>query len=328
MPRCFITGITGQDGSYLSELLLEKGYEVHGLVRRHSSLGRSRISHLISDADLYDRRLFLHTADFEDPLALRRVLVKVQPDEIYHLAGQSDVGLSFEMAESTCRFTALATLELLEMFRDLPHTPRLFHASSSEIFGQPAQAPQDEQCPVAPVNPYGCAKAFATQLTTVYRRSFGVFASNGILYNHESPRRGENFVTRKICRAAAAIKLGRQTELRLGNMEAKRDWGHARDYVRGMWLALQYSSPGDFVFATGQLHTVQDVVEVAFASVQRDWREYVRQDPSLIRTAETGQLVGNPAKAKRLLGWEPQTGFREMIVEMTKAELEAMGDPH
>ncbi|MHB8523396.1 MAG: GDP-mannose 4,6-dehydratase [Limisphaerales bacterium] len=321
MPRALITGITGQDGSYLTELLLDKGYEVHGIVRRTSVLDRSRLDHLYHDPALYGQRLFLHYADLDDPTTLRRVLTRAAPDEIYHLAGQSHVGLSFEIPESTCEMTAMGTLRLLEMIRDLPKPARLFHASSSEIFGQPTQTPQDEQTPVVPVNPYGCAKAFATHIVAVYRRTFGLFACNGIMYNHESPRRGENFVTRKICRTAAAIKLGQQKELLLGDTSAQRDWGHARDYVRGMWLALQHSAPDDYLFATGQTHRVQEVVEIAFSAVQLDWREFVKRDPRLIRPVESLRLVGNAAKARRVLEWEPQVSFAQLITEMTHAEL-------
>jgi GDPmannose 4,6-dehydratase len=321
MPRAFITGITGQDGSYLAELLLEKGYEVHGVVRRTSALTRSRLDHLYRDPAIYGRRLFLHYADLDDPTTLRRALFKAAPQEVYHLAGQSHVGLSFDLPESTCELTAMGTLRLLEMLRDLPAPARFFHATSCEVFGQPAQVPQDEQTPLAPVTPYGCAKAFATQMVSVYRASFGLFASNGIMFNHESPRRGENFATQKICRAAAAIKLGREREVSLGNTAAERDWGHARDYVRAMWLMLQQERPEDYVIATGRVHRVQDVIEIAFATVGLDWREHVRQDPRLFRPAEPQRLVGNAAKARRQLGWEPATTFEEMIREMTEAAL-------
>ncbi len=325
MRRALITGITGQDGSYLTELLLAKDYEVHGTVRRTSTLGRSRLDHLYGDPSIYNRRLFLHYAELDDPTTLRRVLMKVGPDEIYHLAGQSHVGLSFEIPESTCEMTAMGTLRLLEMIRDLPKPARLFHASSSEIFGDPKVAPQDEETPLAPINPYGCAKAFATQMVAVYRRTFGLFGCNGIMFNHESPRRGENFVTRKICRAAAAIKLGEQSELLLGDTTAKRDWGHARDYVQGIWLVLQQDQPADFVFATGQLHSVQEVVEQAFGTVDLDWRQYVKNDPRFMRPAEPQRLVGNAAKARSVLHWEPKTTFVELIREMTRAELAALG---
>ncbi len=326
MPRALITGITGQDGSYLTELLLGKGYEVHGAVRRTSNLDRSRLQHLYHDPAMYGKRLFLHYADLDDATTFRRVLVKAAPDELYHLAGQSHVGLSFEIPESTCDMTAMGTLRLLELIRDLPQRPKLFHASSSEIFGRPVQSPQDESTPLAPVNPYGCAKAFATQMVAVYRQSYGLFAVNGIMYNHESPRRGENFVTRKICRAAAAIRLGQQKDLPLGDTSAQRDWGDARDYVRGMWLTLQQGQAEDFIFATGHLHSVQDVVETAFTTVGLDWRNFVKQDARLLRPAEPMRLVGNAGKAKRLLAWEPQTTFRALIEEMTHAELSALSE--
>ncbi len=326
MPRALITGITGQDGSYLTELLLEKGYEVHGMVRRTSSLDRSRLVHLFRDPAIYGQRLFLHYADLDDPTTMRRVLMSVEPDELYHLAGQSHVGLSFEIPESTCDMTAMGTLRLLEMVQDMRQKPRFFHAASSEIFGQPAQAPQDENTPYAPVNPYGCAKAFAAQMVTIYRKTFGHFAVNGIMFNHESPRRGENFVTRKICRAAASIKLGKQKDLMLGDTSAKRDWGCARDYVQGMWLSLQHGTAEDYIFATGKLHSVQEVVETAFAAVNLDWRQHVRKDNRLLRPAEPQRLCGNASKARRLLNWEPTTTFRQLIEEMTQAELALLAD--
>ena len=324
MPRALITGITGHDGSYLTELLLDKGYEVHGIVRRTSSLDRSRLDHLYSDPNIYGKRLFLHYAELNDSTTLRRILNKTSPEEIYHLAGQSHVGLSFEIAESTCEMTAMGTLRLLEMIRDLPSPPRFFHAASSEIFGEPKESPQDEKTPFSPVNPYGAAKAFSTNMVSIYRRAFKLFACNGILFNHESPRRGENFVTRKICHAAAAIKLGRQTELLLGDTSAKRDWGDARDYVRGMWLALHHETPEDFIFATGKLHTVQDVVENAFETAGLDWKKHVKQDQRFMRHSEPGRLVGNPAKAKQVLGWEAKNSFENLIAEMTRAEIDIL----
>ena len=328
MKTAVITGITGQDGSYLAELLLEKGYAVHGIVRRTSTLSRSRLRHLFDNPEIYGKQLFLHYADLDDATTLRRILGKVGPQEIYHLAGQSHVGLSFEIPESTCEMTATATLRLLEIIRDLPGSPRCYHASSSEVFGNPVQVPQDEETPFNPTSPYGCAKAFATQMVRVYRQAFGVFACNGITYNHESPRRGENFITRKICRAAAAIKLGLETELVLGDLTAQRDWGDARDFVRGMWLTLQHPTPEDFVFATGQLHSVQDIVDTAFAVTGLDPARHVRQDARFMRPAEPHRLVGNPAKAHRLLGWTAQTSFDTLIREMTQAELEALSQAH
>ena len=319
--KALITGITGQDGSYLAEFLLAKGYAVHGVVRRTSSLGRSRLKHFYEDPVIYGKTLFLHYADLDDPTTLRRVLQKFPPDEIYHLAGQSHPGLSFEIPESTCEMTAMATLRLLEMLRDLPPGTKFYHASSSEIFGNPSEVPQDEETAFNPVNPYGCAKAFATQMVRIYRQSFGLFACNGITYNHESPRRGENFVTRKICHAAAAIKLGIDKELVLGDLTAERDWGDARDYVRGMWLTLQHGTPEDFVFATGVLHTVQNIVEQAFQTVELDWKIHVRQDERFMRRAEPHRLVGNPAKARKILQWAPENSFEDLIREMTLTEL-------
>lgn len=321
-----ITGITGQDGSYLTELLLAKGYVVHGTVRRTSTIARSRLKHLYADSEIYNRTLFLHYADLNDPTTLRRVLTKAAPDELYHLAGQSHVGVSFEIPESTCEMTATPVLRLLEIIRDLPKRPRLYHASSSEVFGRPTQIPQDETTPYAPVNPYGCAKAFATQMVRIYRDAFELFACNGIAYNHESPRRGENFVTRKICRAAAAIKLGHESKLHLGNTSAIRDWGDAREFVRGMWLALQHSTPDDYIFATGRAHSVQSIVDWAFAAVGLNAENHVVNDERLLRPAEPGQLVGDPAKAKRVLGWEATVSLEALIREMTLAELVGIQD--
>ena len=325
MPKkALITGITGQDGSYLAEHLLAEGYEVHGVVRHTGTLDGSWIRHLYRDPAIHGHRLFLHSADLLEPATVRRALIKASPDELYHLAGQSHVGLSFQLPEVTCSTNAFGTLRLLEMLRELPQPPRYFQASSAEIFGRPAHAPQDEATPVAPVTPYGCAMAFSMHLTRVYRDTYGLFACCGILFNHESPRRAETFVTRKICRAAAAIKRGRQSELILGDLEAERDWGHARDYVRAMWLMLQQARPGDYVVATGQLHKVREVVQVAFDHVQLDWRRFVKHDPHLLRPAEPCRLVGNPARAQRDLGWQPATSFEALIREMTEAELRTL----
>jgi GDPmannose 4,6-dehydratase len=323
MARALITGITGQDGSYLTELLLAKGYEVHGLVRRTSSLDRSWPGPLLKKPELA-KRLSFHYADLDDATALRRILIKAAPDELYHLAGQTNAALSFEIPEATADATAIAPLRLLEIIRDLPKAPRFFQASSSEIFGRPEVTPQDEQTPFRPVTPYGCAKVFATQMVSVYRQAHRLFACNGILFNHESPRRGAGFVTQKICRAAAAIKHGRQKELRMGSLATKRDWGDARDYVRGMWLALQHDKPEDFVFATGLLHSVQDVVEIAFGVAGIDWRQCVVEDPQFIRPDEPAPLIGNPAKAKKLLNWEPSTDFKQLITEMTQFALDEL----
>ena len=321
MKRAFITGIEGQDGSYLAELLLAKGYEVHGIFRRSTNGRAVNLKPLKADPGIFQKTLFLYPAELDEPDSVRQPLQQSAPDEIYHLASQSHVGQSFEQVEETCRVTGLGALQLLEMARQLPQPPRFFHASSSEIFGSPAQSPQDENTPVNPITPYGCAKAFGTQMTRIYRKNFGMFAVNGILFNHESPRRGENFVTRKICRAVAAIKAGKQSELALGDTSAQRDWGNARDYVRGMWLAMQHSTPEDFVFATGKLHRVQDIVELAFRAADLDWRKFVRQEKNLFRAADPRQVVGNPAKANYFLGWEPEFNFEETIKEMTLAEI-------
>jgi len=321
VKRAFITGIEGQDGSYLAELLLAKGYAVHGLYRRNGNADLVNLQHLTADPQVFQKTLFLYPGDLDDLESVRVPLENAAPNELYHLASQSRVGLSFEQVEETCRITGLGALRLLDLARRLPKPPRFFHASSSEIFGSPERMPQDESTAVAPITPYGCAKAFGTQMARIYRKNFGLFAVNGILFNHESPRRGKDFVTRKICRAVAAIKTGKQSELRLGDTSAQRDWGHARDYVRGMWLALQAEIAEDYVFATGKLHRVQDIVEIAFRAAELDWRQFVRQDLSLLRPADPCQVVGNPAKAAKLLDWRPEITFEQTISEMVQAEL-------
>ena len=316
-----ITGITGQDGSYLTELLLERGYTVHGLVRRTSNLLRSRIEHLRGDAAVYGERLFLHYGDLGDSTALRRVFAETRPEEVYHLAGQSHVGLSFEIPESTCEEAGMATLRLLEIARDQPRPPRFYHASTSEIFGTAAESPQNENTSMRPSSPYGCAKAFATQLARVYRQSYGLFVCNGILYNHESPRRGENFVTRKITRAVARIARGLDADLVLGNLENQRDWGRAQDYVRAMWLMLQHKTPDDYVVATGETHSVREFVEAAFAVVDLSWKKYVKHDPSFDRPSEPARLAGCAEKIRKTLGWQPTGTFSQLVREMVEAEL-------
>src|SRR5256885_1034386 len=300
-----ITGITGQDGSYLTELLLEKGYAVHGVVRRTRNLVRSGIGHLRGDENIDGKSLFLHYGDLSDGTTLRRIFSEVQPDELYHLAGQSHVGLSFEIPESTCEEVGMATLRLLEIARDQPKPVKFYHASSSEIFGNAVESPQTEETPLRPASPYGCAKAFATQLARVYRESYGLFVANGILYNHESPRRGENFVTRKIARAVARIAKGLDQELSLGNMESRRDWGRAEDYVAAMWLMLQQEKPADYVVATGETHSVREFVEAAFAVVNLPWEKYVKQDRAFDRPIEPARLVGRADKICKTLGWKP-----------------------
>ena len=319
-----VTGITGQDGSYLAELLLEKGYTVHGIVRRTSNMLRSRIEHLRRNEEIYEQRLFLHYGDLTDSTTLRRIISDVRPTELYHLAGQSHVGLSFEIPESTCEEAGMATLRLLEIARSQPQPVKFYHASSSEIFGNASEIPQTENTPLRPTSPYGCAKAFATQLARVYRESYGLFVCNGILYNHESPRRGENFVTRKIARAAARIARKLDDELVLGNLESKRDWGRAHDYVEAMWLMLQHKTADDYVVATGETHSVREFVETAFAVVDLPWKKYVKHDESFDRPTEPARLVGCADKIRRTLGWKPAGTFRQLVDEMVEAELAAI----
>ena len=324
MKTALLTGITGQDGSYLTELLLEKGYAVHGIVRRTSNIVRSRIEHLTRDEQIYQRRLFLHYGDLSDGTTLRRIFRDVQPDEVYHLAGQSHVGLSFEIPESTCEDAGMATLRLLEIARDQTKPLRFYHASSSEIFGNTRTSPQTEETAFAPTSPYGCAKAFATQLSRVYRQSYGLFVCNGILYNHESPRRGENFVTRKIARAAARISRRLADDVVLGNTASERDWGRAQDYVQAMWLMLQHKTADDYIVATGETHTVQEFLELAFAAVDLPWEKYVKRDPAFDRPIEPTNLIGNADKIRRELGWKPSGTFPELVREMVTAELNAL----
>ncbi|MGI8820652.1 MAG: GDP-mannose 4,6-dehydratase [Chthoniobacterales bacterium] len=324
-PRvALITGITGQDGSYLAELLLEKGYTVHGVVRRTSNLTRSRIEHLRSNPEIYGKRLFLNYGDLTDGTTLRRIFAQVEPAEVYHLAGQSHVGLSFDIPESTCEEVGMATLRLLEICRDQKQPVKFYHASSSEIFGAATESPQTEETPFRPANPYGCAKAFATQMARVYRNSYKLFVCNGILYNHESPRRGENFVTRKIARAAARIARGLENELVLGSLESRRDWGHAREYVHAMWLMMQQETADDYIVATGKTHSVRDFVEAAFAVIDLPWERYVSSDRSFERPAEPVRLVGSPEKIKRAFGWSAQIGFADLVREMVDAETAAL----
>ena len=319
-----ITGITGQDGSYLTELLLEKGYAVHGIVRRTSNLLRSRIEHLRCDPKIYDKKLFLHYGDLSDTTTLRRIVREVGPTEIYHLAGQSHVGLSFELPESTCDEAGMATLRLLEIVRDQAQPVKFYHASTSEIFGNALESPQTEETPMRPTSPYGCGKAFATMLARVYRQSYGMFVCNGILYNHESPRRGENFVTRKIARAAARISRGLDVDLVLGNFESKRDWGRAQDYVVAMWLMLQHDKPDDYLVASGEAHSVREFVEAAFKVVGLDWKRYVKQDAAFDRPIEPARLVGSADKIRKTLGWKPSGNFEQLVREMVEAEVEAL----
>ena len=319
-----ITGITGQDGSYLSELLLDKGYTVHGIVRRSSSLDRPRLLEQYNDPTIYGKRLFLHYADLSDTTSIRRILANTQPDEFYHLAGQSHVGLSFEIPESTCELTAMGTLRIMEILRDQPNKPKFLHASSREIFGTPAVSPQNESTPLNPNSPYGCAKSFATQMVRIYRDSHGLFFCNAILYNHESPRRAENFVTRKITLAAARIKLGLQSKLMLGSIDSARDWGYAKEYAEAMWRILQHDSPDDYLLATGTSYTVREFTQAAFEHVGLDWEKYVELDQRFVRPADPESLLGDATKAKQVLGWTAKTRMPELVKMMVDHDLKSV----
>jgi GDPmannose 4,6-dehydratase len=321
LKKAFITGITGQDGSYLAELLLDKDYEVHGLVHRPDALVGSNIRHLVADTKLLNKRLFLHNGAFEDATHLRRIISKAQPNEFYHLAGQSSPRLSLELPESTVDSIGMATLRLLEILRDLPEPTKFLYASSSEVFGSPPHSPQDEHTPLNPTTPYGAAKAFSEHMGRIYRIAYQLPSCSAILYNHESPRRGGGFVTMKVARAAARIKKGLQQELVLGNLEGRRDWGWAPDYVRGMWLMLQQRNVDDFILATGKLHSVEELVASAFECVGLNWRDYVRQDPALLTTVEPVAPCGNSGKAGRLLGWQNTVPFKEMVARLVDSEL-------
>lgn len=343
MKRALITGITGQDGSYLSELLLEKGYEVHGVIRRHSTSCTERIDHLLSDAQ-YDGRLFLHHGDLTDSSNAHALIREIRPDEVYNLAAQSHVAVSFEVPEYTAEATGVGTIRLLEAVRQSGLPIRFYQASTSELFGGlPDTAPQSETTPFYPKSPYGAAKLYSFWITKNYRESYGMFAVNGILFNHESPRRGETFVTRKITLAVARIMAGRQEKLSLGNLNAKRDWGFAGDYVEGMWRMLQQATPDDFVLATNETHTVREFVEMAFheVGIEIAWRgEEVEEkgynaksgrllvdvDPRYFRPAEVELLWGNPSKAERELGWQRKASFPELVRMMVRADMEQYGD--
>ena len=324
MKKALITGITGQDGSYLADLLLAKGYEVHGIIRRASTFNTSRIDHLYTDPHVNGVRLHLHYGDLSDSLNLTRLIDRTGPDEIYHLGAQSHVRVSFDIPEYTADVTGVGTIRILEAIRESGVKPRFYQASSSEMYGKVQEVPQTETTPFWPRSPYGCAKMFGYWATVNYRESYGLFASNGILFNHESPRRGETFVTRKISRAVAAIKLGLQKELYLGNMDAKRDWGYAPEYVEGMWRILQADQPDDFVLATNETHTVKEFVQEAFGHVGLEWEKYIKYDARYERPAEVDLLIGDPAKAKRQLGWEPKVRFKELVQIMVDADLEML----
>lgn len=322
MKRALITGVTGQDGSYLAELLLGKGYEVYGIIRRSSSFNTGRIDHIYQDPHVPDPRLRLLYGDLNDASSLNKVIRDVEPDEIYHLGAQSHVRVSFDIPEYTGEITALGTVRLLEAIRDTGVKTRFYNASSSEMFGN-APAPQSETTPFEPRSPYAAAKAYAHWMTVNYREAYGLFATNGILFNHESPRRGETFVTRKITKAAARIKLGTQDKLFLGNLDARRDWGFAGDYVEAIWLMLQQDGPEDFVIATGEAHSVREFLEETFAAAGLDWTHYVEIDPRYFRPTEVDCLKGDASKAQRKLGWTPRVGFKDLVRLMVEADLEA-----
>jgi GDPmannose 4,6-dehydratase len=327
--RALITGITGQDGSYLSELLLEKGYEVHGIIRRTSTFNTDRIDHIYVDPHAPDARLFLHYGDLTDGTTLRRILEQVQPTEIYNLGAQSHVRVSFDSPEYTVDAVGMGTLRLLEAIRDYQQRTgievRFYQAGSSEMFGKVQDIPQKETTPFYPRSPYACAKVYAHWQTLNYRESYGLFACNGILFNHESPRRGETFVTRKITRAIARIVEGTQNKLYLGNLDSKRDWGYAKDYVKAMWLMLQQEEPDDYVIATGETYSVREFLEAAFNYVNLNWEDYVAFDERYLRPAEVDLLIGDSSKAKQQLGWQPSVTFEELVHLMVDADLAALG---
>jgi GDPmannose 4,6-dehydratase len=322
MKRAIITGITGQDGSYLAELLLEKGYEVHGVVRRSSSFNTERIDHLYRDPHEPGVRLFLHHGDLNDGSSLQAIVDTVKPDEVYNLGAQSHVRVSFDIPEYTGEVTALGSIRLLEAVRKLGSSCRFYQASSSELYGKVVETPQRETTPFHPRSPYAAAKAYAFYVTLNYREAYGMYAVNGLLFNHESERRGETFVTRKITRAVGRIKHGLQRELFLGNLDAKRDWGHAADYVEAMWRMLQQDAPDDFVIGTGETHSVREFLELAFARAGLEWREHVKIDQRYFRPAEVDLLLADPTKAREKLGWRPRVTFTELVERMVDSDLD------
>ncbi len=319
--KALITGITGQDGSYLAEFLLSKGYEVHGIIRRASSFNTARIDHLYKDPHINGVKLFLHYGDIADSTNLIKLLYRIQPDEVYHLAAQSHVRVSFDIPEYTGDVTALSTIRILEAIRETGVKSKFYQASSSEMFGKVHEVPQRETTPFYPRSPYGCAKVYAHWATINYRESYDMFACCGILFNHESPRRGETFVTRKITRAVARIKTGQQKKLYLGNLDAKRDWGYAKEYVEAMWAMLQQERPDDYVIATGETHSVEEFLTEAFSHVDLNWQDYVELDPKYLRPAEVDLLIGDASKAKNELGWTPKVTFKELVRLMVDADL-------
>jgi GDPmannose 4,6-dehydratase len=322
VKKALITGITGQDGSYLAELLLEKGYEVHGIIRRASTFNTERIDHLYQDSHINGVRLFLHYGDIADSTNMIKLLYRLEPDEVYHLAAQSHVRVSFDIPEYTGDVTALGTIRMLEAIRETGLKTKFYQASSSEMYGKVRETPQTESTPFCPRSPYAAAKTYSYWTTVNYRESYGIFACNGILFNHESPRRGETFVTRKITSAAARIKVGLQDNLYLGNLDAQRDWGYAKEYVEAMWLMLQQDEPDDYVIATGECHAVHEFLGEAFSYVGLDWHELVEIDPKYYRPAEVECLLGDASKAKQKLGWQPKTKFKELVRLMVDADME------
>ncbi|KAA5538893.1 GDP-mannose 4,6-dehydratase [Roseiconus nitratireducens] len=328
LKKALITGITGQDGSYLAELLLEKGYEVHGIVRRSSTFNTDRIDHIYIDPHDENARLFLHYGDLTDGQNLTNLVLNIEPEEIYNLGAQSHVRVSFDSPVYTVQTTAVGALNVLEAARQLnrKQAVRVYQASSSEMFGDVVETPQTEKTPFQPQSPYACAKVYAFHQTVNYRNAYDLFACNGILFNHESPRRGETFVTRKITRAATRIKTGLQDKLYLGNLDAKRDWGYAKDYVRGMWMMLQHDTPDDYVLATGETYTIRQFLDYTFGYLDLDWSEYVETDPRYFRPTEVDLLLGDYSKAKNVLGWEPETSCKELAELMVDHDLELARD--
>src|SRR5437667_8049153 len=326
MKKALITGITGQDGSYLAELLLDKGYEVHGIIRRASTFNTERIDYLYQDPHINGVRLFLHFGDMADSTNLIKLLNRIQPEEIYHLAAQSHVRVSFDIPEYTGDVTGLGTIRILEAIRETGLKARFYQASSSEMYGKVQEVPQRETTPFYPRSPYGAAKVYAYWVTVNYRESYGMFSCNGILFNHESPRRGETFVTRKVTRAVAHIQAGLQDKLYLGNLDAKRDWGYAKEFVEAMWLMLQQDKPDDYVIATSETHSVREFLEIAFGHAGLNWKQHVEIDPRYYRPTEVDLLMGDYSKARRALGWEPKTRFAELVKLMVDADIQLLKD--
>ena len=319
--KALITGITGQDGSYLSELLLEKGYEVHGLIRRASTFNTERLDSIYQDPHNSSARLFLHYGDLADSVSMSKLVGDLKPDEVYHLGAQSHVRVSFDVPEYTADVTGTGTARLLEAIRQSSPKSRFYQASSSEMFGLVQAVPQSETTPFYPRSPYGCAKVYSYWLTVNYRESYNMHASNGILFNHESPRRGETFVTRKVTRAVARIAAGVQKKLYMGNLDSKRDWGYAPEYVEAQWRMMQQDKPDDYVIATGETHTIREFLQESFGMLNMDYEQYVEIDPRYFRPAEVDLLIGDASKAKRQLGWEPKTTFKELVRIMTEADV-------